>query len=98
MQKKFLLAPGPTPVPEKALLAMAEPMFHHRTPQFEAIFKEAAEGLKWLFQTENDVLILAASGTGGMEASVANFFSPGDKVVVVNGGKFGERWTKICQT
>ncbi|MBI4745598.1 MAG: alanine--glyoxylate aminotransferase family protein, partial [Deltaproteobacteria bacterium] len=98
MQKKFLLAPGPTPVPEKALLAMAEPMFHHRTPQFEAIFKEAAEGLKWLFQTEKDVLILAASGTGGMEASVANFFSPGDKVVVVNGGKFGERWTKICQT
>lgn len=97
MQKKFLLAPGPTPVPEKALLAMAEPMIHHRTPQFEAIFKEAAEGLKWLFQTEKDVLILAASGTGGMEASIANFFSPGDKVVVVNGGKFGERWTKICQ-
>lgn len=98
MQKKFLLAPGPTPVPERALLAMAEPMLHHRTPQFEAIFKEAAEGLRWLFQTEKDVLILASSGTGGMESSVANFFSPGDKVLVVNGGKFGERWTKICQT
>lgn len=97
MQKKFLLAPGPTPVPERALLAMAEPMLHHRTPQFEAIFKEAAEGLRWLFQTEKDVLILAASGTGGMEGSIANFFSPGDKALVVNGGKFGERWTKICQ-
>lgn len=97
MQKKFLLAPGPTPVPERALLAMAEPMLHHRTPQFEAIFKEAAEGLRWLFQTEKDVLILAASGTGGMEGSIANFFSPGEKALVVNGGKFGERWTKICQ-
>jgi aspartate aminotransferase-like enzyme len=97
MQKKFLLAPGPTPVPERALLAMAEPMLHHRTPQFEAIFKEAAEGLRWLFQTEKDVLILASSGTGGMEGSVANLFSPGDKALVVNGGKFGERWTKICQ-
>ena len=97
MQKKFLLAPGPTPVPERALLAMAEPMLHHRTPQFEAIFKEAAEGLRWLFQTEKDVLIIAASGTGGMEGSIANFFSPGDKALVVNGGKFGERWTKICQ-
>ncbi|HLB05903.1 MAG TPA: alanine--glyoxylate aminotransferase family protein, partial [Thermodesulfobacteriota bacterium] len=91
------LAPGPTPVPERALLAMAEPMLHHRTPQFEAIFKEAAEGLRWLFQTEKDVLIIAASGTGGMEGSIANFFSPGDKALVVNGGKFGERWTKICQ-
>lgn len=98
MQKKFLLAPGPTPVPERVMLAMAEPMLHHRTPQFEAIFKEAAEGLRWLFQTEKDVLILAASGTGGMESSIANFFSPGDKALVVNGGKFGERWTNICKT
>lgn len=97
MQKKFLLAPGPTPVPERVMLAMAEPMLHHRTPQFEAIFKEAAEGLRWLFQTEKDVLILAASGTGGMESSIANFFSPGDKALVVNGGKFGERWTNICK-
>jgi len=76
---------------------MALPLIHHRTPQFSAIFAEAAEGLKRLFQTEQDVLILASSGTGAMEAAVTNTLSPGEKVAVVNGGKFGERWTKICR-
>ena len=97
MKKRYLLAPGPTPVPESALLAMAAPMIHHRTPQFSAIFREAADLLKYVFKTKEDVLILASSGTGAMEGSVVNLFSPGDEVIVVNGGKFGERWGKISE-
>ena len=98
MRKTYLLAPGPTPVPENALLAMARPMIHHRTPQFSQIFAEAKEDLKYLFQTDQDVLILASSGTGAMEGSVTNLFSPGDEVLVINGGKFGERWGKISES
>jgi aspartate aminotransferase-like enzyme len=70
-------------------------MIHHRTPQFNRIFEEARQGLKTLFGTRSDVLILASSGTGAMEAAVANLLSPGDKVLVINGGKFGERWLNI---
>jgi aspartate aminotransferase-like enzyme len=77
---------------------MAESSVHHRTPQFSKIFTEVQEGLKALFGTRSDVLILAASGTGAMEAAVTNLFSPGEKVLVVNGGKFGERWLRICQS
>jgi aspartate aminotransferase-like enzyme len=98
MLKRYLLAPGPTPVPPEVLLAMARPMIHHRAPEFDKLFAEVRDGLKWLFQTRNDVLILAASGTGGMEGSVSNFLSPGDKALTINGGKFGERWTKLCKT
>jgi aspartate aminotransferase-like enzyme len=98
MLKQYLLAPGPTPVPPEVLLAMARPMIHHRAPEFDKLFAEVRDGLKWLFQTKNDVLILAASGTGGMEGSVSNFLSPGDKALTINGGKFGERWTKLCKT
>src|SRR5574340_1399154 len=64
MLKRYLLAPGPTPVPPEVLLAMARPMIHHRAPEFDKLFAEVREDLKWLFQTRNDVLILAASGTG----------------------------------
>lgn len=98
MLKRYLLAPGPTPVSPEVLLAMAKPVIHHRAPEFAELFGEVREGLKWLFQTHNDVLILASSGTGGMEGAVANFLSPGDRALVVNGGKFGERWGKICKT
>lgn len=98
MLKRYLLAPGPTPVSPEVLLAMAKPVIHHRAPEFAELFGEVREGLKWLFQTKNDVLILASSGTGGMEGAVANFLSPGDRALVVNGGKFGERWGKICKT
>lgn len=98
MLKRYLLAPGPTQVPPEVLLAMAKPIIHHRGPEFATLFGEVRQDLKWLFQTANDVLILASSGTGGMEGSVANFLSPGDKALVVNGGKFGERWGKICKT
>ena len=97
MKKTYLLAPGPTPVPEIISLEMAAPMVHHRTPQFSKIFGEAAEDAKYLFQTQQDVLILASTGTGGMESCITNLFSPGDKVLVVNGGKFGERWGKISE-
>ena len=98
MKKKYLLAPGPTPVPEHVALEMAQPMVHHRTPQFNKIFAETAEAAKYLFQTKQDVMILAATGTGGMEGCVTNLFSPGDKVLVINGGKFGERWGKISES
>ena len=97
MIKSYLLAPGPTPVPPEVLAAMALPVIHHRTPQFGAVLAEVQAGLRELFGTAGDVLILAASGTDAMEGSVTNLLSPGDEVVVVNGGKFGERWTKICQ-
>ena len=98
MLKRYLLAPGPTPIPPGVLLAMARPIIHHRAPEFDPIFAEVREGLKWLFQTRNDVLMLASSGTGGMEGAVSNFLSPGDKALFVNGGKFGERWGKLCKT
>ncbi len=98
MIKRYLLAPGPTPVPPEVLLAMAQPIIHHRAPEFAELFGQVREDLKWLFQTASDVLILASSGTGGMEGSVANFLSPGDKALCVNGGKFGERWGKLCKT
>ncbi len=97
MLKRYLLAPGPTPVPSEVLLAMAAPIIHHRSPDFLPVLDSAKKGLQWLYQTKNDVLILSATGTGGMVGSVNNFFNKGDKVLVVNGGKFGERWTKICR-
>ncbi len=97
MQKKYLLAPGPTPVPPEALMAMAMPIIHHRAPDFVPVLDSAKKGLQWLYQTKNDVLILCSTGTGGMVGAVNNFMNPGDDVLVVNGGKFGERWTKICQ-
>lgn len=96
MRKHYLLTPGPTPVPEPVLSKAAEPLLHHRTPQFSQIFKEVSEDLKYLFQTRNDVFIFASSGTGAMEAAVINIMSPGEKAIVVRGGKFGERWGEIC--
>jgi aspartate aminotransferase-like enzyme len=96
MIKQYLLSPGPTPIPNEVALAMAETMIHHRTPQFNKVFEETRQGLQKLFGTTNDVLMLASSGTGAMEAAVANLFSPGDEVLVVNGGKFGERWLNIA--
>ena len=96
MIKQYLLSPGPTPIPSEVQLAMSETMIHHRTPQFNKVFEEARRGLKKLFGTKNDVIMFASSGTGAMEAAVANLFSPGDKVLVINGGKFGERWLNIA--
>jgi len=97
IKKYYLLSPGPTPVPETVLAAAAEPIIHHRTPEFSKIFMETTEALKAVFGTKEDVFILTASGTGAMEASVVNTLSPGDKVITINAGKFGERWGNICK-
>ncbi|MFH0731998.1 MAG: alanine--glyoxylate aminotransferase family protein [Candidatus Omnitrophota bacterium] len=97
MKKSYLMTPGPTPVPTEALLAMAKPIIHHRTGQFMKVLEEAVSGLKYVMQTENDVFIFTSSGTGAMESAVSNVLSPGDKALVVNGGKFGERWGELCK-
>ncbi len=96
--KKRLFTPGPTPVPENVLLAMAQPIIHHRNPEFIEIFSRVNENLKYLFQTKQDVYTLTSSGTGAMESAVANLLSFGDKAIFVNGGKFGERWGEICKS
>ena len=95
--KEYLLTAGPTPVPERVLLAMARPILYHRAPAFTDCLREVQEGLKWLIQTKQLPLILAGSGTSGMDAAVCNFLRTGDKAIVIRGGKFGERWGKICQ-
>lgn len=98
MLKRYLLAPGPTMVPEKVLLDMAMPVIHHRTSEFSKIFSETREKLKKVFGTNEDVLIIASSGTAAMEAAVVNTLSVNDKVLVVNAGKFGLRWKEIATT
>jgi serine---pyruvate transaminase len=97
IKKYYLLSPGPTPIPDQVLSVAAEPIIHHRTPEFSNIFMEVTEGLKYVFETKEDVYILTSSGTGAMETAVANTLSPGDKVLAINGGKFGERWGNICK-
>jgi aspartate aminotransferase-like enzyme len=97
MLKRYLFAPGPTPVPPEVLRSMAMPIIHHRSEDFTPIMESVRGGLKWLYQTTEEVLMLSASGTGGMVAAVKNFFSPGEKVLVINGGKFGERWSLISR-
>jgi aspartate aminotransferase-like enzyme len=97
IKKYYLLSPGPTPVPENVLAAAAEPIIHHRTPEFSKIFMDVSEGLKYVFGTKEEVYILTSSGTGAMEASVINTLSPGDKALTINTGKFGERWGNICK-
>ena len=95
--KYRLLAPGPTPVPDRVLLQMGRHIIHHRTAVFEKIFAECKEGLKWLLNSPTAPLILACSGTGAFEASIQNFFAKGDTVLCVGGGKFGENWFKMSQ-
>ncbi len=93
--KDLLMIPGPTPVPENVLLAQAKHPIGHRSPDFSEIIAEINENLKWLHQTQQDVLTVTASGTGAMEAGIINFLSPGDRVIVASNGKFGERWAEI---
>ena len=95
--KRYLMTPGPTPVAPETQLAMAQPILHHRSPQFMEILGKVREDLKYLFQTQQEVLIFTATGTGAMEGAVTNTLSPGDTALVVDGGKFGERWTELCQ-
>jgi aspartate aminotransferase-like enzyme len=96
-EKRYLFTPGPTPVPPEVLAAMAEPMVHHRGPDFRIVYERCLARLKQVFRTENDVLLYAASGTGTMESAVANLCSPGDRVCVVVAGSFGNRWAAIAE-
>ena len=95
--KQFLMIPGPTPVPETALLAMAKHPMGHRSSEFSAVLAEVFADLKWLFQTQEDVFIFTSSGTGAMEAAIYNLVNPGDKVLSLVIGNFGERWAKIAK-
>ena len=97
-EKKYMMTPGPTPVPPEVLLAMAEPIIHHRGADFRHAFVECSERLKEVFKTKNDVIMFAASGTGGMDSAVSNINAPGDRVIVHSAGNFGERWAKIADT
>lgn len=95
--KKRLFTPGPTPVPENVMLRMAAPIIHHRNPEFMEILTRVHEDLRYLFRTTQPVVVLTCSGTGGMEAAVTSLFRSGDKVITVNGGKFGERWGQLVR-
>jgi aspartate aminotransferase-like enzyme len=97
-EKKYMMTPGPTPVPPEVLLAMAEPIIHHRGADFRRAFVECSDRLKEVFKTKNDVIMFAASGTGGMDSAVSNINAPGDRVIVHSAGNFGERWAKIAAT
>ena len=97
MKKVSLLAPGPTPVPPRTLLAMAQPLIHHRSADFQEVIGQVRAGLKKIYQTANEVLIFCSSGTGAMESAVTNLLSPGDKAIAIRGGKFGERWSLLLE-
>lgn len=98
IDKTFLMIPGPTPVPESVLLAMAKHPIGHRSSEFSEILKEVYADLKWLFQTKHEVFVFAASGTGAMEAALSNLVNQGDKVLSLVIGNFGARWAKIAQS
>ena len=97
IRKTRLFTPGPTPLLPAAQFAMAAADIHHRTPEFRALFLKVLAQLKVFVGTQNDVLLLSSSGTGAMEASVSNLTSPGDKVLVLTAGKFGERWVGLAK-
>ncbi|RTZ60747.1 MAG: alanine--glyoxylate aminotransferase family protein [Gammaproteobacteria bacterium] len=99
MKKERLFTPGPVQIPERVLKVLGEPIIHHRTPEFKEIFAYTRELFKRLVDSPSDNFVyFASSGTGAMEAAVANFFNPGEKVIVINAGKFGERWVQIANT
>src|SRR5947207_13128231 len=93
--KRYLMTPGPTPVPPEVLAAMAAPVVHHRGPDFRVVYERCLGRLREVCRTESDVLLLTASGTAGMESAVSNLCSPGAPVVVVPAASFGERWSTI---
>src|ERR687888_2825555 len=95
--KRYLFPPGPTPVPPEVLEALSRQVVHHRGPDFRATLQRCLERLKAVFRTTSDVLLFSASGTGAMESAVANLCSPGQRVVVVSAGHFGERWIEIAE-
>jgi serine---pyruvate transaminase len=95
--KRYLITPGPTPVPPEVVAAEAAPLHHHRSPDFREMLGETLAGLRRLFATEHDVLLFTGSGTAAMESAVANLLSPGDRVVVASAGNFGERWLNLTR-
>jgi aspartate aminotransferase-like enzyme len=97
IKKQRLFTPGPTPLLPAAMAAMAQSEVHHRTAEFRAIYKQVLEDLHYFYATTNDVFLFTSSGTGAMEAAVANLFSPGDAVLAATAGKFGERWVEIAR-
>jgi serine---pyruvate transaminase len=96
-EKRYLFTPGPTPVPPEVLEAMSRPIIHHRSSDFRQILERCLGRLHHVYRTEGDVLLYTASGTGGMESAVSNLTGPGDRVVVVSAGHFGERWTTMAR-
>src|SRR5919106_2984234 len=96
--KRYLFAPGPTPVPPEVLAAGAEPVLHHRGPDFREIMRRCLARLQEVCRTENDVLLFTASGSGAFESAVVNLLSPGDRVLAVSAGEFGERWSALAST
>ena len=96
--KRYLMAPGPTPVPPEVLEAGARPVLHHRGPDFRELMLRCLGRLREVCRTENEVLLFTASGSGAFESAVVNLLSPGDQVLVVSAGEFGERWAKLAAT
>jgi serine---pyruvate transaminase len=96
-EKRYLFTPGPTPVPPEVLEAMSRPIIHHRSSDFRTILASCLARLALVYRTEGDILLYTASGTGGMESAVSNLTRPGDRVVVVSAGYFGERWVGMAQ-
>jgi serine---pyruvate transaminase len=94
-RKRYLMTPGPTPVPPEVLAALAAPVVHHRSPDFRPVYEQCIERLQQVYRTESDVLLFGASGTGGFETAVANLVSPGERHLVVSAGNFGERWAAM---
>jgi serine---pyruvate transaminase len=94
--KRYLMTAGPTPLPPAVSQVMAEPMLYHRAPAFVEVYARVLERLRAVFQTENDVLVFAASGTGALESAVSNLVQPGEPALVASCGKFGERWAELC--
>jgi aspartate aminotransferase-like enzyme len=94
--KRYVMTAGPTPIPPEVSNAMAEPILYHRAPAFVEIYARCLERIKGVFQTENDVLVFAASGSGAMESAVSNLVNPGEPALVASCGKFGERWAELC--
>jgi serine---pyruvate transaminase len=95
-EKRYLLTPGPTPVPPEVLTALAEPVIHHRGPDFRHIYQRCLRRLQAICRTEHDVLLFTSSGTGAFESAVANLTAPGDRALVVSAGNFGERWAAMA--
>jgi aspartate aminotransferase-like enzyme len=96
-EKRYLMTPGPTPVPPEVLAAMAQPIVHHRSPDFRVLLERVLGRLREVYRTRNDVLMFTASGTAAMESAVANLVAPGDPVTVVSAGYFGERWQALAR-